>query len=65
MSFFEGLGMFIVALVVFLIASFLIGAIFIGDHTEWIYAGAWISGSVVYALTVVLLVYISRYGGSL
>lgn len=65
MSFFEGLGMFIVALVVFLIASFLIGAVFTCDHTEWIYAGAWISGSVVYALTVVLLVYISRYGGSL
>lgn len=65
MNFFEGLGMFIVAAVVFLILSFLIGAIFTCDHTDWIYTGAWISGSVVYALTVVLLIYISRYGGSL
>ena len=65
MNFFEGLGMFIVAALVFLILSFLIGAIFTCDHTDWIYAGAWISGSVVYAITVVLLVYISRYGGNL
>ena len=67
MNFFEGIGMFIVAALVFLILSFLIGAIFTSDHTEWIYvyAGAWISGSVVYGITVVLLIYISRYGGSL
>lgn len=65
MNFFEGLGMFVVAALAFLILSFLIGAIFTSDHTEWIYAGAWISGSVVYALTIVLLIYISRYGGSL
>lgn len=65
MNFFEGFGVFIVALVVFLILSFLIGAIFTSDHTEWIYAGAWISGSAIYAITVVGLVYISRCGGSL
>lgn len=65
MNFFEVLGMFVVALVVFLILSFLIGAIFTTDNIDWIYLGAWISGSVVYAITVVGLIYISRYGGSL
>ena len=65
MNFFEGLGMFVVALVVYIVLSFLIGAMFTSDHTEWIYAGAWISGSVIYAITVVGLVYISRNGGSL
>lgn len=65
MNFFEGLGIFIVALVVFLLLSFLIGAIFTTDNTEWIYAAAWIAGSVVYAITVVGMIYISRCGGSL
>ena len=66
MNFFEGLGMFIVALVIFLIVSFLIGAIFTFNNVdEWILLGAWISGSVVYAATVVGLIYISRNGGSL
>ena len=66
MNFFEGLGMFIVALVIFLIVSFLIGAIFTFNNVdEWILLGAWISGSVIYAATVVGMIYISRYGGSL
>lgn len=65
MNFFEGLGMFIVALVAFLILSFLIGAIFTCDHIEWIWLAAWLAGSFVYGLTVVGLIYISRYGGSL
>ena len=65
MNFFEGLGMFVVAMVAFLILSFLLSAVFTCDHIEWIYVGAWISGSVIYALTVVGLIYISRYGGSL
>ena len=65
MNFFEGLGMFVVALVVFLMSSFAIGFIFTSDKFEWIYIGAWISGSVIYAATVVGLIYISRYGGSL
>lgn len=65
MNFFEGLGMFIVAALAFLILSFLIGAIFTSDHTEWIYAGAWTSGSFIYGITIVLAIYISRNGGSL
>lgn len=68
MIFFEVLGIFVVAAMAFLMASFLIGAVFTYDNAddEWrLYAGAWISGSVIYALTVVGLVYILRYGGSL
>lgn len=65
MNFFEGLGIFIVAMIIFLILSFLIGAMFTADHLEWIYVGAWISGSFIYGITIVLVIYISRYGGSL
>ena len=60
MNFFEGLGIFVVAVVAFLILSCLISAVFTADHPEWFYVGAWISGAVVYAITVVLLIYISR-----
>lgn len=65
MNFFEGLGIFVVAAVAFLMFSFLIGAIFTCDHTEWMCLAAWLAGSVVYAITVVVMIYISRYGGSL
>jgi hypothetical protein len=65
MNFFEGLGMFVVALVAFLMLSLVIGSMFTVDHTEWIYVGAWISGSIIYAITVVVMVYYIRYGGSL
>lgn len=65
MNIFEGLGIFVVALAVFLFLSFLISIIFTYDNDELLYAGAWISGSVVYAITVVVLIYISRYGGNL
>lgn len=59
MNFFEVLGIFVVAAMAFLMASFLIGAVFTYDNVdEWLYAGAWISGSVIYALTVVGLIYI-------
>ena len=66
MNFFEGLGMFVAAAVVFLIASFLIGAVFTYDNVdEWLYFAAWLAGSVIYAITVVGMIYISRNGGSL
>lgn len=68
MNFFEGLGMFVVAAVVFLILSFLIGAIFTFTYDnadEWLYLAAWLVGSFIYGITVVVMVYISRYGGSL
>lgn len=59
MIFFEVLGIFVVAAMVFLMASFLISAVFTYDNAdEWLYTGAWISGSVIYALTVVGLIYI-------
>lgn len=65
MNFFEGLGIFIVAAVIFLILSAMIGAMFTTDQPEWFYLAAWIVGSFIYGLTVVLLIYISRNGGSL
>ena len=66
MNFFEGLGIFVVALVAFFMFSFLLSAIFTANNVdEWLCLGAWISGGVVYALTVVGLIYISRNGGSL
>ena len=58
MNFFEGLGMFVVALVAFLMLSLVIGLMLTVDHTEWIYGGAWISGSIIYAITVVVMIYI-------
>lgn len=61
MNFFEGLGIFIVAAVIFLIFSAVIGAIFTTD----LYFAAWLVGSFIYGLTVVGLIYISRCGGSL
>ena len=66
MNFFEGLGMFVVALVAFLILSLVIGFMFTVDHTEWIYVGAWIIlRIVIFAITVVVTIYYIRYGGSL
>ena len=66
MNFFEGLGIFVAAAAVFLIASLLLGAVFTYDNVdEWLYLAAWLAGSIVYATTVVVMIYISRYGGSL
>lgn len=53
MTFTEVLGMFFAALVVFLILSYQISATFTSDNPELVFVGAWISGSVIYALTVV------------
>ena len=60
MNFFEGLGIFIVEAVIFLILSAMIAAMF-----TTFYLAAWLIGSFIYGLTVVLLIYISRNGGSL
>ena len=65
MNFFEGLGIFIVAAVIFLILSAMIGAMFTTDQPEWFYLAGWLIGSFIYGLTVVGLIYISRCGGSL
>lgn len=60
MNFFEGLGIFIVVAVIFLILSAMIGAMF-----TTFYLAAWLVGSFIYGLTVVGLIYIARCGGSL
>ena len=61
MNFFEGFGMFVVALVAFFVFSILISAIFTYENVDkWLYVGAWISGAVIYAATVVIMIYISR-----